>query len=186
MKSDISYEVEFPSNVTSDIVNNVVKITGPMGTVEKKLPAQRVKLSTADNKILIKSVKPTQREKKLANTYRAHITHMIVGVLENHSYELKVCSGHFPMTVTQKGDTLEVKNFLGENKPRLLKIKSGVELNIQGDQIVVKSPDKELAGQVAADIEQLTRITNRDRRIFQDGIYITKKSKSRPITIDES
>ena len=122
----------------------------------------------------------------MINTFKAHLIHMIVGSMEGHVYKLKICSGHFPMTVAMKGDTLEVKNFLGEAHPRTLKIKQGADVKVNGEEIVVESPDKEIAGQTAADIEQLTRITNRDRRIFQDGIYIVEKSKSRQIAEEEA
>jgi len=52
---------------------------------------------------------------------------------------------------------------------------SGAEVKIEEQIIIVESPDLELAGQTAASIEKLCKITNRDRRIFQDGIYIYEK-----------
>jgi large subunit ribosomal protein L6 len=181
MKSDIAYEITVPEEVKVEAAENVVTLTGPKGTVTKKMPSRKVSVAASGNIITIKASPATQREKKLANTYRAHMTHMIVGVLEGHTYKLRVCSGHFPMSTAMKGEILEVKNFLGETKPRTVKIKQGAQVKIEGDLITVEAPDKELAGQIAADIEQVTRITNRDRRIFQDGIYIIEKSKTRPI-----
>ncbi len=186
MMNDINYQIEYPADVKAEVDGNLVKVTGPMGTVEKKMPSQRVKISLEGNTLNLVSQKPTQREKKLANTYRAHIRHMVVGVMEGHTYKLKVCSGHFPMKVTLADGKLEVKNFLGENRPRLLTLKEGADVKVEGDEITVTSPNKELAGQVAADIEQVTRITNKDRRIFQDGIYIVEKSKTRPISLEEN
>ena len=79
------------------------------------------------------------------------------------------------MNVSINNEELIVKNFLGEKAPRILKIKPGVTAKVEGSDIIIESTNKELAGQAAADIEQLTRITNKDRRIFQDGIYITEK-----------
>ncbi len=59
-----------------------------------------------------------------------------------------------------------MQNFLGEKVPRVIKLKQGVDVKIEGQEITVESPDKELAGQTAAAIEQLCKITKRDRRIF--------------------
>jgi large subunit ribosomal protein L6 len=50
------------------------------------------------------------------------------------------------------------------------------KLKICSGHFTVTSIDIEKAGQVAASIEALTRITNKDRRRFQDGIFITSKA----------
>ena len=101
---------------------------------------------------------------------------MINGVLNQYTYTLKICSGHFPMNVSVVNDKVIIKNFFAEKIPREAKILPKVEVKINGDIITVKSADRELAGQTASNIEQACRITNRDRRIFMDGIYITSKA----------
>ena len=52
----------------------------------------------------------------------------------------------------------------------------GVDIKIDKAEISVSSVDKELAGQAAANFEILTKIRGRDKRIFQDGIYIINKA----------
>jgi large subunit ribosomal protein L6 len=64
---------------------------------------------------------------------------------------------------------------LGEKIPRYANIISGVEINVKGQEITITSHDIEAAGQTAANIEKATKVRNRDRRIFQDGIYIVEK-----------
>ena len=40
----------------------------------------------------------------------------------------------------------------------------------------IEPADIELVGMTATRMEQLTRVTKRDRRVFQDGIFITEKA----------
>ena len=79
------------------------------------------------------------------------------------------------MNVTVDSSNVMIKNFLGEKVPRKARILDGVKVQVQGDIILVNGLDKEKVGQTAATIEQTTRITNKDRRIFQDGCYIISK-----------
>ena len=57
----------------------------------------------------------------------------------------------------------------------MVTLKEGADVTIDGTAIIITSTDIEKAGQAAANIEQLTRITDKDIRIFQDGIYIVRK-----------
>mgnify|MGYP001570040019 FL=1 len=79
------------------------------------------------------------------------------------------------MNVSTDGNKLSVKNFLGEKVPRVLELKEGATVKVESPLIYVISSNKEIAGQVSADIEQLTRRPGFDTRIFQDGIYIINK-----------
>jgi len=79
------------------------------------------------------------------------------------------------MNVKIDGDRVIIKSFLGETTQRIAKILSNASIDIKGNKITVSSNDIEAAGQTAANLEKATRLTGRDRRIFQDGIFITAK-----------
>jgi large subunit ribosomal protein L6 len=134
-------------------------------------------LSLEGNTIKITFKNASRKEKMQAGTTEAHINNMILGAQHNHVYKLKICASHFPMTAAVSGDTFTIKNFLGEKIPRTTKIEPGVKVTVEAPEITVEGADIEKTGIVAARIEQLTKIAKRDIRIFQDGIYMTKKPK---------
>ena len=167
--------IEIPEGVSVKIEDGMVIVSGKNGEIRKKLQYKKSSMELKDNKVLISAKNATKREKKIVGSFKAHIKNMIKGASEMHVYKLKVCSGHFPMNVSIDTNKFVIKNFLGEKIPRVLDLKEGASVKLEGDIVTVESNDKELAAQTAADIEQLTRISKKDLRIFQDGIYITNK-----------
>jgi large subunit ribosomal protein L6 len=172
MKETIDERIAIPDGIEVKIDRGLVSVKGPKGTVERKLLSPKVKIEIADKNIVMKSEKATRREKAMAGTFEAHIRNMLRGVAEGHVYKLRICSGHFPMSVSVSGNELIVKNFIGETVPRKLKISAGVSVKVEGTDLVIEGVDKELVGQTAASIEELTKRKGFDKRIFQDGIYI--------------
>ncbi|MBI5797561.1 50S ribosomal protein L6 [Candidatus Woesearchaeota archaeon] len=167
-------EIIIPQGVEVELAENFT-VKKNKNEISKRLFHPTVELKKEEGKIVIHPKRFTKREKKIINTFRSHIRNMFKGVQEPYEYKLKICASHFPMTVTVEGKNLIVKNFLGEKVPRTAVILPNAEVKIEGDVILITSPDKEIAGQTAANFEQCTRITNKDRRIFQDGIWIIKK-----------
>lgn len=174
-KEGFHEEIELPEGVDANIKDSTLNLKGPKGEVTKKMHNPLVKISLKDKKIILSSDKTTKKNKKMLGTLRAHLKNMIKGATEGHIYKLKICSSHFPMTANMENGSIVIKNFLGEKSPRKLKIKEGVEAKVNGSEITITSCNKEKAGQAAADIEELTKISNKDKRIFQDGVYIIEK-----------
>ena len=172
----IREEVEIPEGVEVTIEGNTVKVKGPKGELERELKYPGVKIFTEDGKVVVYKEFPRKKDIAIARTFKAHIANMIKGVTEGFTYKLKVVYSHFPVTVKVQGDEVIIENFLGEKNPRRAKILPGVTVKVRGQEITVESIDKEKAGQTAANIEQATRITKWDRRVFQDGIYIVEKA----------
>ncbi len=171
----LSIEIKIDGKINTHLDGSMLTLKGPKGEVKRDFPDKRVNISHKDDMIMLKAPRLSKTNKKIVKSYAAHIRNMAGGVLESYKYTLKICSGHFPMNVSVGSGQFIVKNFLGEKVPRILKLKAGAQVKVEGEIIVVESPDKEIAGQVSADIELLTRRTKYDTRIFQDGIWITSK-----------
>jgi len=152
-----------------------VTVKGTKGELKRKLSDNNIIIKNEGETLHLSFEKTGKKQKAQLFTTAAHIKNMIKGTLNGYNYKLKICSGHFPMNVSLKGDKFEIKNFIGEKVPRTLKIKPGATVKINGELIDVDGIDKEIVGQTAASIEKLTRRPGFDKRIFQDGIYITEK-----------
>jgi len=176
MKIDLNQHLDIPDGVSVLIEPDRVTVKGPKGELSRRMEGRQVHIAQEGKRLVFTAKKATKREKTAMGTIRAHIKNMMSGALQSHVYRLKVCSGHFPMNVAVKGAEFVVKNFLGEKVPRVLKLRQGVQVKVEGSDIRVESVSRELAGQTAASIEQLTRRPGFDNRIFQDGIYIVEKS----------
>lgn len=176
MKQDLREEIELPEKVTAHWQDYVLTIKGPKGEVKRKFLHPHVKLSLEGSKIILFSSSATRKEKTIVGSFAAHIKNILKGVQAPHVYKLTICSGHFPMNIAVSGNELVIKNFLGESMPRRVAIPAGAQVKVEGKEIIVSSPDKEVAGQTAAKFETICRETKKDVRIFMDGLWITEKS----------
>ncbi len=168
-------EIEIPEGVEISVEGSTVKAKGPNGENHRLFHYPKIKILKENGKIILSSKNPTKREKTMTGTIKAHIQNLIKGVKEGFIYKLKICSGHFPMRVSVEGNYVLINNFLGEKIPRKARILEGVQVKVEGDEIILEGINKESVSQSSANIELATRITNRDRRIFQDGCFIILK-----------
>jgi len=176
MKKDLTRTIEIPEGVQFEIKDDTVTIKSDGKEISKTFRPGRVTLQVESNQFELNAKNATRRESKIMGTINAHINNMIKGVKEGFVYKMEVCNVHFPMNVKADGNTVTIKSFLGEKTQRKAKILPETEVKIKGSQITITSPSIENAGQTAANIEKASRLTGRDRRIFQDGIFITEKN----------
>ena len=176
MKKEISERIEIPEGIELIIEGNTITIKGPQGENKKKFDLKNLILHKDHNHILVSCKKASKKEKKRINTMKAHLKNMIDGVSKRFEYQMKICFSHFPITVEVKDNELIIKNFLGERANRKSKILNGANVDLDKEFITVSSVNREIAGQTAANIEKATKVRKRDRRVFQDGIFITSKA----------
>ncbi len=176
MKQNLARGIALPTGVSAVMQDFRLEVQGPQGRVVRDFRHPKVQVIVEAGKVEVRAEKSTKREKKVLGAFVSHIRNMVRGVQEPFVYHLRVCSGHFPISVKVSGQEVIVQNFLGENTPRTVGILPGAKVTVQDKEIAVASPNKETAGQMAARIENACRITNRDLRIFQDGCYIVRKA----------
>lgn len=175
MKKKLSEQLEIPAGVSCESADKILKCTKDGIELSKSIDIPSITARVADNKIFFECKSGNKRDYKIIKSLIAHTKNMFSGLEKEYVYNLESCNVHFPMTMKIEGNKLAINNFLGEKTPRFAKILPGVKVDIKGQKITISSRNKEAAGQTAANFERATKIRSRDRRIFQDGIFITEK-----------
>jgi large subunit ribosomal protein L6 len=174
--AEIKEAIKIPDGVQITVEGKNVTVKGKKGSMSKLLSHPKIDFAIVDNMIHIScSQSPHRKEKALIGTYKAHIRNMMKGVTEGYECTMKTVFSHFPIKTSTEGNQLVIQNFLGERFARRAEILENVKVEVKGDVITLTGIDKEKVGQTAANIERATKVKNRDIRVFQDGIYITKR-----------
>lgn len=168
-------EITVPAGVEVRLDRNSVEVSGPKGKLQRTFGFRGVSLRSEDRRIIVESASPKRRSKAAVGTVKAHFRNMFKGVTAGFLYRMKVVYSHFPITVKVEGKNVLVQNFIGERFPRKAKIVGGAEVEVDGDQILIRGADKEDVGQTAINIEKSTTVRGLDRRVFQDGCYLVGK-----------
>ena len=168
-------EITIPDGVNVNVDKNHVIVSGKEGTIDKEIKSRLLDIKLENNKVLLVSKNDKRKSFAQTKTIQSVIANMISGVQKKYKYQLKIIYSHFPTTVALKNNVLQINNFVGGKKQISIPVFENVSVSIKGRDIFVESVDKENAGIFAGLIEQKTRVKKRDRRIFQDGIYIVKK-----------
>lgn len=174
----IEHKIAFPDGVSGTLSDGMATLSGPNGSISREFISGRVSLFAEEDAFIIRVDIPRRKEKALAGSWAAHLRNMVTGVTDGFTYHLKALYSHFPMTLAVKGNIFVVNNYFGEKVPRnaALPWASEVKVEVKNKvEITVSGVDKEKVGQTAANIERCTTVKKRDRRVFQDGIYLVNK-----------
>ncbi|MEF8827653.1 MAG: 50S ribosomal protein L6 [Haloarcula sp.] len=167
--------LDIPDEVDAEMDRLDVTVDGPNGSVTRRLWYPDISVSVDDGQVVIESDADDAQTMSTLGTFESHVRNMFHGVTEGWEYEMEVFYSHFPMQVNAESDEIVIENFLGERAPRRTPIHGDTRVEIDEETVTLRGPDIEAVGQTAADIEQLTRVTDKDVRVFQDGVYITQK-----------
>ena len=168
-------EIEIPDDVTVEVDHLDLAVEGPEGSVSRRLWYPDVTVSMEDDAVVVASTEDDAKTLSTVGTFESHVENMFHGVTNGWEYQLQVHYSHFPMQVEVEDGDVVIQNFLGEKAPRRTPVRGDTDISIDGEEVTLSGPSIEDVGQTAADIEQLTRVTDKDTRVFQDGVYIVDK-----------
>jgi len=172
---EIKEEIPIPEGVEVTQDQTAFTFKGEKGELTRAFSHPKINVQKQNNSITIACKNPRRKQKALIGTFHAHIRNMMKGVTQGFEYQMKTVFSHFPIKTAVDGNTFIIENFLGERCPRKALILEGVTVVVKGEEVTVSGIDKEKVGQTTANIERATKVTRRDIRVFQDGVYRISK-----------
>lgn len=174
---EISKTIQVPEGVEINVNNRKVTVKGTKGSLTRDFSHAAVSLTCENNVVRIWAEWPRKKEASLVGTINSHILNMITGVEKGYTYKLKIVFSHFPVSVKVQDKFVIIENFTGERKSRKSKIIGDVRVKVKGEDVTVEGLDLENVSQTAANIEQATKVKNKDPRVFLDGIYVFERNE---------
>ena len=170
-------EIQIPDDVKVSLKGNILHVQGPLGHTYKNFKKIPVIIEIDDKKILLKQTGERKKYYAIRNTARSIIQILCAGVVDGFTIKMKVVFSHFPITVKVEGKKVLIENFQGERAPRISMIKGDTKVDVKGDDVIITGPVLTDVSQTAANIQQKSKVKNKDHRVFLDGIYRYSKSK---------
>jgi large subunit ribosomal protein L6 len=141
--------VEIPDKVKVNVdQEGSVSVEGPKGKLEWKLPRQ-IRASVQDNQVSVVREADSRNVKALHGLSRSLVYNMVQGVSEGFTKQLEIEGVGFKAAV--QGSMLNLS--LGFSHPVTFSIPKDIKITVvDNTKITVQGVDKQLVGQVAADI----------------------------------
>jgi large subunit ribosomal protein L6 len=140
--------VLLPEKVEVTISADLISVKGPLGTLSQAITSN-VKVEKIDNHLEIKLNEDTRQANAISGTLRALIANMVQGV--SKGFERKLMLVGVGYRAQAQGDKLNLT--LGFSHPVVHQVPVGVKVETPTQtEIIIKGADKQLVGQVAADV----------------------------------
>jgi len=110
MKKTIEKAVHLPQRTSVEIKGNTVAIKTGEKKATKSFKANGISFKQEDNKVTVIGKPASRKMNALVNTISSHINNLVTGLKTEYVYKMAIVYSHFPMTVTVKGNLVEINN----------------------------------------------------------------------------
>jgi large subunit ribosomal protein L6 len=149
--------VLIPNDVTVTIEGEEVSVKGPKGTLQRQVNSlAKVEIEeTEEGKAVVVSIEDQEdgQQKAQWGTARSVIANMVLGVTEGFSKKLEVNGVGY--RVKMQGRTVVLSVGYSHDVP--FDLPEGIDAVIEGNEITISGADKQLVGEVAANIRKVRK-----------------------------
>ena len=146
--------ITVPSGVDVTIAGAHVTVKGPKGQLEHEIIGG-VTIEREGDDLVVSRADDSRSNRSLHGLQRSLINNRVVGVSEGFAKELEIVGVGY-RAAAQGSDGIELA--LGFSHPVRVKAPDGITFEVpQPTRIIVRGHDKQLVGQVAADIRKIRK-----------------------------
>ena len=145
--------ITVPAGVDVSIAGRTVTVKGPKGTLSRDIPGEII-VRKEESTILVERPNDERMNRSLHGLSRTLVSNMIVGVTDGFAKELEIVGVGY--RAEAQGANLRLA--LGFSHPVIVPAPSGITFEVPAQtRVIVKGIDKELVGQVAANIRSIRK-----------------------------
>jgi len=146
--------ITVPSSVTVSVASDVVTVKGPNGTMTRHIP-DGISLAQEGDTLVVDRRNDETTFKSLHGLTRTLVANMVTGVTDGWSRELEIIGVGYRAAAGGTG-VLDLQ--LGFSHPVKFTAPDGVTFEVPTPtRVIIKGADKEIVGQVAANIRKLRK-----------------------------
>ncbi len=144
--------VDIPAGVTVKLSDdNIVSVKGPKGELTQEVN-KAITVEVKDNQVTFARPNDKKENRSMHGLYRALVNSMVIGVTQGYQKELTIVGVGY--RAQAKGKKLDLN--MGYSHPVVMEAPEGITFETPSNTtIIVKGIDKQLVGQVAANIRKV-------------------------------
>jgi large subunit ribosomal protein L6 len=165
--------VPVPDGVDITIDARRIRVKGPKGELERVLP-EEISVERVDGELRVSRATETREVRALHGLSRSLIANMVTGVTQGYEKRLEIHGVGY--RATKQGNGIELA--VGFSHPVRKAAPPGIEFDVPAPtRITIRGIDKELVGQVAAEIRAIRKPEPyKAKGIRYEGEYIRRKA----------
>jgi large subunit ribosomal protein L6 len=146
--------IPVPSGVDVTLDGRVVRVKGPQGSLEREIPGE-ITVRQEESTLLVERPNDERQNRALHGLTRSLVNNMVVGVTTGFTKELEIVGVGY-RAAAPSPTRLDLA--LGFSHPVAVDAPAGISFECPAPtRIIVKGIDKELVGQVAANIRKIRK-----------------------------
>ena len=143
--------VAVPTGVKVHVTDELVRVEGPRGTLERRLPPE-VRVAVEGGAVVVKREEDTRRARSIHGLARVLVANMVQGVAKGFTRVLEINGVGY--RAEARGNVLFLT--LGYSHPIAFHLPPGITAKVERQVVVtLEGADRELLGQVAAGVREL-------------------------------